>query len=186
MTTWSTLHHCSTCSSVYNKNLLKCSLLISIWIKKCFYCLSGLLHIGYRVKVQMFDHQDICCVTTVWTLCGLSEVWKSGDYYHYTIIIKASNQAHKKSYINNMKKIHLLQIKYDYEWWPTMLPAVYVNHYILKQQGPESPHWGPLRTFADTVVYAFPTVHKAILQFCFPCKQRWFICHPRQECKHTH
>lgn len=48
-----------------------------------------------------------------------------------------------------------------------MLPAVYVNHNILKQQGPERPHRGPLRTFADTAVYAFPPCTKPFFNSAF-------------------
>lgn len=78
------------------------------------------------------------------------ELWKKcKKIMIITIKTKASYQA--PLYINNVKNIHLLPIQSNHESWPAALPAAYVNHYILKRQGPETRQRGPVRTFLQTL-----------------------------------
>lgn len=99
------------------------------------------------------------------------KMWENiGDYY-----IRRKNQTFQP-YINNVKKIHLLQIKYNYDWCSAALAAVHVNYYILKLQGPQQTSLGSSEDICRCCGLHIPRC--AHSQSICSCKRDWFICNP--------
>lgn len=78
---------------------------------------------------------DILQGITVKLLRSVKKCGKILEIIIYDVKTKPFSPA--EPYINNVKKIHLLQIKYNYDWCSAALAAVHVNYYILKLQGPQ-------------------------------------------------
>lgn len=92
-----------------------------------FWMFMNVLHV-FLVLSSWHTAGDHCETPAV-----CQKMWENiGDYD-----VKTKPFSPAEPYINNVKKIHLLQIKYNYDWCSAALAAVHVNYYILKLQGPQ-------------------------------------------------